>query len=135
MARKPLRPCHKVGCPNLTRTKYCKEHEHLEAENKRERDKFYDMYKRDKKAQAFYNSKAWERLRNHRMILDHGLCQHCLKKKRIVQADVVDHIIPIKVRWDLRLSLDNTQALCNACHAVKTAEDKRKYGVGAGGKF
>ena len=60
----------------------------------------------------------------------HHLCVHCLKKNRIKKADMVDHIIPIKVNWSLRLSLNNLQPLCNQCHNIKTAEDEKKYGVG-----
>ncbi|MFJ5625435.1 HNH endonuclease [Peribacillus loiseleuriae] len=62
------------------------------------------------------------------MYRDHGLCQHCLKDKRLIYADMVDHIIPIKIAWHLRVFLKNLQCLCNGCHAIKTAEDKRKYG-------
>jgi len=59
---------------------------------------------------------------------DAGLCQHCLNAKTITLADMVEHIIPLKVAWHLRLVMANLQSLCNQCHAVKTAEDKRKYG-------
>ncbi|MFS0820769.1 HNH endonuclease [Bacillus sp. 1P02SD] len=52
---------------------------------------------------------------------------HCLQRKLITFAEMVDHIIPIKIAWHLRVYLDNLQSLCNQCHAVKTAEDKIKY--------
>lgn len=124
---KPLRPCRYHGCINLTSKKYCSDHEHIEEENKKINNRLYDLYKRDKKIREFYNSKEWKRLREQTLIRDKGLCQHCLKKNRITYADVVDHIVPIKVDWSLRLSLNNTQSLCNACHNRKTMEDKRKY--------
>jgi len=31
-----------------------------------------------------------------------------------------DHQIPIKVRHDLRLDLDNLRTRCNTCHSAKT---------------
>lgn len=123
MAKRPLRPCNKTGCNNLTENRYCKEHEYLWSENHRK----YNRFMRDKKTDSFYKSKSWELTRQHVLIRDNGLCQHCLRNKEITLAEMVDHIIPIKVRWDLRLTLSNLQALCNACHNTKTAEDKRKY--------
>lgn len=123
MARRPLKPCHEIGCNNLTRSKYCETHEHKQADDHR----FYDRYIRDKKTTNFYKSKSWRLVREQALIRDKGLCQHCLKNKKITMADMVDHIVPIKVNWDLRLKLSNLQSLCNACHNSKTAEDIAKY--------
>jgi 5-methylcytosine-specific restriction enzyme A len=123
VVRKPLKPCNEVGCNNLTRNKYCKKHEYKQTEKNR----FYDRFVRDKKASSFYKSKAWRMTREQALARDKGLCQRCLKNKKITMADMVDHIIPIKVNWELRLVLSNLQSLCNACHRVKTAEDVKKY--------
>ncbi|MGG3452046.1 HNH endonuclease signature motif containing protein [Domibacillus aminovorans] len=41
--------------------------------------------------------------------------------------DVVDHIIPIKIDWSLRLSLDNLQSLCQSCHNIKGTKDRQVY--------
>ncbi|MCR4367994.1 HNH endonuclease [Bacillus velezensis] len=46
----------------------------------------------------------------------------------ITAADVCDHIIPIEIRWDLRLTYSNLQMLCHSCHNRKTREDEKKYG-------
>lgn len=131
MPYKPKRPCAKPGCPNLTTEKYCAVHFHFAEQEQRERDKRrhekYDREKRDRRAAAFYNSPAWKRLRRHRLMIDHGLCQDCLLENRITPADVVDHIKPVRMFWHLRLRLDNTRSLCHACHNRKTAEDKRRY--------
>ncbi|WP_438800582.1 HNH endonuclease [Bacillus cereus] len=59
---------------------------------------------------------------------DKGLCLHCKNNRKITVADMVDHIIPIKVDPSLKLKLENLQSLCNPCHNRKTAEDKKKYG-------
>ena len=107
---------------------YCDEHKHIAEERKKERHKRYDSMKRDKQAASFYKSTPWERVRLHALDRDHHLCQHCVDNKRIQMADMIDHIIPIRIDWSLRVTMSNLQSLCNQCHAIKTAEDKRKYG-------
>ena len=125
---RPLRPCNKIGCNNLTRESYCKEHKHIIDEQRKERHKHYDKHQRDQDASKFYGSAAWRRVREQALMRDNGLCQHCLKDNNITHADMVDHIIPIRVDWSKRLDINNLQSLCNSCHAVKTLGDKRKYG-------
>ncbi|MEK5038919.1 HNH endonuclease [Sporosarcina sp. FSL K6-3457] len=125
--KRPLRPCSHPACGNLTRTRYCEDHEHKQAEQQAARHRHYDEHKRDKSGAAFYKSQEWERAREHALRRDHGLCQHCLQDKHIQSADMVDHIIPIKIAYHLRIYHLNLQSLCNRCHAVKTAEDRLKY--------
>jgi len=128
MPTKPLKPCNKIGCRNLTQERYCAEHAYLAEQQRKDRHKRYDEKQRDKQAAAFYKSTAWERVRQQALIRDHGLCQDCLQEKRITPADVVDHIKPLRIFWHLRLVLDNLRSLCNRHHAIKTQDDKRKYG-------
>lgn len=120
MNQKPLKPCSKIGCSQLTRERYCTDHkdEHVA------QTKHYDRFSRDTKTKAFYNSGAWRKLRNMVKIRDAGLCQMCLVDKKIVAGVEVDHIIPIKVDWSLRLTESNLQLLCRSCHNKKTATDK-----------
>lgn len=127
MPLKPLRPCRKSGCTNLTQEGYCQEHSYLAEQEKRERNQYYDRKKRDKKAEAFYKSGEWDRARQQALIRDHGLCQDCLAEKQITFVGLVDHIIPLKVAWHLRTTLSNLRSLCDRHHAAKTAEDRRKY--------
>lgn len=77
--------------------------------------------------QMGYDS-AWERLANCRRNEDYGLCQACLERRRLEVSSDVDHIIPIHVRPDWRLELDNTQVLCRTHHRKKTHEDSLRYG-------
>jgi 5-methylcytosine-specific restriction protein A len=125
---KPLRPCNVAGCRGLTQGKYCDQHKDREQQDEAERQRYYDRYKRDKQAAAFYNSSAWKRLREQALIRDNGLCQECLKEKKITPAFVVDHILPLKLFWHLRLTLNNLRSLCGSCHSKKTIEDVRRYG-------
>ena len=112
--------CGKIINQYLARCNRCEE-------KRKDRHKLYDKNVRDKEAAAFYNSKGWKFVREHAMQRDFGLCQRCYAKEDITLADMVDHIVPIKVQPELSLELDNTQSLCNSCHAKKTAEDRRKY--------
>lgn len=112
MAKKPLKPCGELSCNNLTRETYCKTHQ----ENVQKNAQKYDQVNRNPKTKAFYKSSYWIRLRTLAYQRDHGLCQRCLKSDVVKQADVVHHIVPILADWSLRLSLDNLESLCHACH-------------------
>lgn len=116
MAQRPLKQCHKLGCTNLTREKYCDDHEHLLKEETYKRNRYYDRYERDQEAKSFYNSAAWLRVRERALIRDRYLCQRCLRDKRITPADMVHHIIPIRKDWKLRLTLSNCESICHSCH-------------------
>lgn len=109
MPTKPLRPCNKPGCRELTSDGYCDTH-------RRDSNRYYDQHIRDKKATEFYHSLEWQRARKAVLIRDHGLCQHCLKDNRVTTADMVHHIKPLKTHWILRVVLSNLISLCNACH-------------------
>ena len=72
-----------------------------------------------------YHTKQWRRIRAVKIKLN-PYCQHCARHKRATPAAMVDHIVPIEHGGD-PFNIDNTQSLCNRCHAIKTAEDNRKY--------
>lgn len=91
--------------------------------NRRDENRYYDRYKRDKTSRAFYKSTAWELAREQALIRDNYLCQHCIKRKRLTPADMVHHIKPISDHPDLALVLENLLSLCNSCH-------NKEHGVG-----
>ena len=63
------------------------------------------------------------------------LCEMCLKCKRYVKADIVDHIVEIK-KGGHPLDMDNLQSLCRSCHTVKTNRERvcKDEAVSAGGE-
>ena len=62
----------------------------------------------------------WMRLRAI-VLAKEPLCRHHLANEgRAVPATVVDHILDIADRPDLRLEESNLQSLCRACHNRKT---------------
>lgn len=68
----------------------------------------------------------WQRLRLS-FLATHPLCEcdDCAGgAKRIRAASVVDHIIPISERPDLRLVETNLRAMAKTCHDARTARDQ-----------
>ncbi len=111
--------CRHPGCPRLTRTGFCDEHAGTYSRQSDERrgsskDRGYDA--------------TWARLADLRRSRDGYLCQLCLRVDRLTSSKIVDHIVPLHVRPDWRLVLENTQVICPVCHQQKSADDTRRYG-------
>lgn len=115
MPWKPLRPCSHPSCPNLSDQAYCEIHrkEAVADANRR-----YDSNIRDKEMKDFYHSTAWIKLRALKIKMN-PLCEECYKHGRLKEAVIVDHILPAKEYPNKRLSIDNLQSLCAACHNKK----------------
>jgi len=124
MPLKMLHPCHKQGCPNLTREKYCEAYAHLAEAEARERNNRYNAHARDPEAQAFYESPAWRALRK-RKLAAMPLCEICYAEGRMTAAVIVDHIVEIKDGGQ-PLAMENLQSVCKACHNKKTAQERAK---------
>ncbi len=115
MAR-PGRPCVE-RCPNLAQpgSSRCLEHQ-------RQRQRAYNQQRPAR--HKFYSSNEWVKFRDQ-VLLERGrVCSSCGSQSNIV----LDHIINIKQRWDLRLDRDNVQALCGPCHSKKTALTDHRWG-------
>jgi len=113
--------CSKVGCDNLVKLpdRYCKKHKHVEKELKKKKSNWYNKdydVKRSEEVKVFYNSKAWEVMREVRLNIDNHLCQDCYKNGIIKQADVVHHKKELRTHWHLRLNKNNLISLCHDCH-------------------
>lgn len=52
------------------------------------------------------------------------LCRFCREQGKVVAATVVDHIVPIAERPDLRLDHSNLRSLCKPCHDSRTAAEQ-----------
>lgn len=107
--RKPLKPCKSPGCPELTDRRFCEIHEGL--------------YKRKSAKERGYDSK-WRKARE-RFLKANPLCIECLKKDRLIEAVVVDHVAPHRGDKKLFWDENNWQALCKNCHDTKTMTEDR----------
>jgi 5-methylcytosine-specific restriction endonuclease McrA len=56
--------------------------------------------------------------------MEFPFCKICLDNGRAVNADVVDHIVPLDQGGE-RLEQQNLQSLCHSCHKQKTDQDKK----------
>lgn len=88
-------------------------------------DRRYDEGRRDDLARRIRSSARWQRVRALKLARD-PLCEDCLARYgRPVRAEQVDHVKPLRVRPDLAFARENLKSLCTACHARKSAEERR----------
>lgn len=80
-----------------------------------------EPYKHDNQSSKYYNSKGWANLRNA-YIVNHPLCEECLKEDIITPAQHVHHKIEFLrgssdgERWNLLLDPENLESVCVNCH-------------------
>jgi len=119
MPTKPPRPCSHPGCPELvTDGARCQKHQREEFRRKTA-VAMQDTSKQDDK--RFYDSALWKRVRAQ-VLREDPYCRECRRNKRIVLADVVDHIDRIQAGGS-RLAASNLQPLCHPCHNAKRARE------------
>lgn len=113
--------CSQPGCGILTSTGRCDAHSRSVT-----RDYRAEGIHRGSAASRGYDW-AWTKL-SKRYRRAHPLCEmYCKDEDRLKQAELVDHIIPVDVRPELRLVESNLQSGCNSCNSRKRFEDEEKY--------
>jgi hypothetical protein len=73
--------------------------------------------------------RQWRKLRE-RVLYEEPLCRLCQAAGRVEAATEVDHIIPLRVRPELRLERSNARPLCGPCHRQVTGAFNRSRGIG-----
>lgn len=107
------RVCAKGGCFKPTSSRFCDDHKRPPRAPKA-RSKTKRLYgRRWRKASRVF-------------LEDHPLCARCWPD--IVEATVVDHIIPHKGDMELFWDGSNWQTLCTRCHNQKTANEDGGFG-------
>lgn len=121
MALKPLRPCRKPGCPELTKDGWCPAHKPKKAARKASAE-----------YHAWYGLSVWKDELRPAQLLREPWCRECARRGIRTRATVVDHIQAHRGDWALFTDPTNHQSLCKQCHDRKTAkemaEDRRKRG-------
>jgi 5-methylcytosine-specific restriction protein A len=117
MPRNPKVACSVRGCPNLCepgQKALCDKH-------RKEAHRRYNQERTDKDIKrTVYDKRAWQTARNAALQRAGGWCEMCKERP----AAVVDHIVEVK-DGGAHFDLNNLQALCHKCHAIKTARNKR----------
>jgi 5-methylcytosine-specific restriction protein A len=116
MPHKPKKPCRYPACAKLTNNRYCEEH-------KKEMDKRYNKYQRDKDTNKRYGS-AWRKARK-KYISNHPLCEQSRSYDRLTPAMEVHHIIPLSEGGTH--NENNLMALCKSCHSRITATECKRW--------
>ena len=142
------RPCRAPGCAALVVSGFCAQHLQPEAPRATTAERGYGAEHKKLRVQCFVRDGfrcvdcGWEprgaRLRRE---LEMELpAAKILEELRVAFANGkrhlhADHELPIELRPDLRLSLDNLRTRCNECHSRKTAREDGGFGRAYERKF
>ena len=117
MPNRPLKPCLKMGCNNLTKSGYCDAHSHIQKQRIKEAFGLLDR-KKTPESKAFYASRRWIKCSiEYRRI--EPLCRRCKAKGIIKAAQMVHHNPEVKTLLEQGLRPYDHQyleSLCNDCH-------------------
>lgn len=122
---KPVpRPCKKCKAVTTNANGYCDAHQ----SSYKPTQKIYDL-RRGSPSKRGYDS-TWYRFREVFM-MEHPLCEMCMKEKKVTPATEVHHIVPL-CEGGARLDPENCMSLCHSCHSKITNEWMReRYGNNA----
>lgn len=85
----------------------------------KKRHQEYDRYSRDKRTKDFYGSKEWECARDAALEEDGKIDIYIyMTTGKIVLADTVHHIIPLKDDWNRRADIENLMSLNHDTHSM-----------------
>ena len=70
----------------------------------------------------FYNSAEWSRVRQRVLDLDKIDVYLYMTQGRVVPADTVHHIVPLKSDWNKRLDINNLMSLHHDTHSTLERE-------------
>lgn len=127
--------CGYSGCRELVGygVQYCDKHKEIVEQEHKQSYKEYKARRTDKREEAFYNSKAWEQVRelakgktNYMDVLEYYTTGEV---NRIVQGETVHHVVCLKDEggWEHKLDINNLIYLTYASHSIVHAKyDKSK---------
>jgi 5-methylcytosine-specific restriction enzyme A len=118
MARSAKFPCRQAGCGKLLDTPgHCDQHRREVFKNQKQLVTI-DYKERNR----FYQRKAWKDARAAQLRRE-PLCRECRRNGKLVEAVIVDHIVPISLGGS-DYDPANHQSLCLRHHAIKGMKEK-----------
>jgi 5-methylcytosine-specific restriction endonuclease McrA len=88
---------------------------------------YYNRYKRDPVANAFYQSQVWEHMAARVKAESYNTCAICGHTYDEPGKLITDHIVPLRVDKRKRLDRDNLWCLCQQDHYWKTKLEGQVY--------
>lgn len=85
---------------------------------KANRDKKYDKEKRDKRSREFYMSRTWRECRKNILDSDEIDIYLFMTSGKMIPADTVHHIVPLRDDWTKRYARDNLMSLSAGTHSA-----------------
>ena len=76
----------------------------------------YDKLRRDKRSRDFYHSMEWIRTREEILATDGMDLWAYATEGRVIAADTVHHIVPLRDAWGLRCDPENLISLSHTSH-------------------
>lgn len=131
MPSSPPKPCRHAGCSHVTLNGYCPQHE-----SDRMLGKFGDERRGSRQSRGY--GAEHEQSRKRVLSRDKGVCQEHRPGCRY-RATQVDHKVSKadarRMGWsEQQIEADeNKQAICTACHVLKTQEEAQRARRGGGG--
>lgn len=98
------RVCKHPRCNTLCSKTYCNKHSNYSST-------IYNDKRKNDKAIKFYRSKQWVDKRLDILKRDAFMCVMCGG-----EANLVHHVVEVRVDFDKRLDDDNLQSVCRSCH-------------------
>ena len=113
--------CQRCHRPRMKGSRFCERHARA-----REYRPPQAPRRRTKRGKVLKRSPNWIPLRKA-FLSKHPLCARCYVTNGITKAaEVVDHVIPVRVKPELELDEGNLQSLCLKCHSKKTGQETNR---------
>ena len=80
----------------------------------------------DKTLNKFYQSIEWREARGYVFAHNPNECAYCGSIEKLQ----IDHIRPLRHYWELRLTIENLQILCEDCNYAKGSNADYRYHLG-----
>ena len=89
------------------------------------RHRDYDRNRRDSRSKKFYNSDEWKRTKEQVLNLDGMDVYVFMTTGRVMAADTVHHIVPLRDDWSKRCDKNNLMSLHSTTHSMIEQEYRK----------